>query len=102
MKETAQAVLDYFKENLLVMLVLALVAGFAARKTVVHGEKTNLALDFLVGLVGAFLGQFAILYSGLNEILDEVPAFRIFFDLIGAYIGSFVIAALINFVKPSS
>ena len=100
MKETAQVVLQYFQENLLATLLIAVVAGFAAVKSVAVLKKGNPALYFIVGLLGAFLGQFAILYFGLNEIIDQIPSFRLFFDLLAAYLASFVLASLINFLKP--
>lgn len=101
MKEVAQEVLDYFRENLVVTLVIALFAGFAASKTVANSEKGNIVLYSIIGLLGTFLGQYAMLYFGLKEILEELAAFRFFFDLLAAYIGSFIVAALIHFIKPN-
>jgi len=100
MKEIAQAALQYIQENLLVSLVFAVIAGFAGMKTVSFAKKTNPALFFIVGALGVFLGQFAILYFGLKGIIDEVSAFRLFFDLLAAYIGSFIVASLVNFFSP--
>jgi len=100
MKETAQETLQYLQENLLISVVIAFVAGFAAYKTVVHSKKTNPALFFIVGLLGSFLGQFAIRYLGIKEVLDQVSAFQLFFDFFAAYIGSFVVATIYNFIKP--
>src|SRR3990172_6105026 len=100
MKEIAQAALQYIQENLLVSLVFAVIAGFAGMKTVSFAKKTNPALFFIVGALGLFLGQFAILYFGLKGIIDEVSAFRLFFDLLAAYIGSFIIGSLINIFSP--
>ncbi|MBI4487452.1 MAG: GlsB/YeaQ/YmgE family stress response membrane protein [Deltaproteobacteria bacterium] len=101
MKETAQEVLEYFQENLLATLVIALIAGFSASKTVAHGKKGNFALYLIIGLLGSFLGQYAILYFGLKEILDQLADFRLLFDLIAAYLGSFVLASLVHFVRPT-
>lgn len=100
MKEVALAALDYVKENLLVSLVIAVIAGFAGMKSVSLAKKTNPALFFIVGALGVFLGQFAILYFGLKGILDEVSAFRLVFDLLAAYIGSFIVATLVNIFSP--
>lgn len=100
MREIALAVLDYVKENLLVSLVFAVIAGFAGMKTVSLAKKTNPALFFIVGVLGVFLGQFAILYFGLKAILDEIPEFRLLFDLLAAYIGSFIVASLVNMFSP--
>jgi uncharacterized membrane protein YeaQ/YmgE (transglycosylase-associated protein family) len=96
----AQEVLEYMQGNPLVSLAIAIVAGYAAYKSVVHVKKGNPALFFVVGVLGFFLGQFAILYFGVGKYLDEISEFRLLFDLIAAYIGSFVLASLIHFVKP--
>ena len=100
MKEIAQAALGSIQENLLVSVVIAVIAGFAGMKTVSFAKKTNPALFFIVGALGVFLGQFAILYFGLKEIIDEVSAFRPVFDFLAAYIGAFIIASLINIFSP--
>lgn len=100
MKEIADAAFQYLQENLLITLLIAVIAGFAGVKTVAFAKKGNPAMFFIVGLLGAFLGQFAIRYLGLEPFIDELPGFRFFFDFLAAYIGSFVVASLINFVKP--
>mgnify|MGYP001588889417 CR=1 FL=1 len=100
MKEAAQEALKYLQDNLLLSIVIAALAGFAGMKTVSFAKKTNPALFFIVGALGVFLGQFAILYFGLKAILDEIPEFRLLFDLLAAYIGSFIIASLVNMFSP--
>jgi uncharacterized membrane protein YeaQ/YmgE (transglycosylase-associated protein family) len=96
----AEAAFQYLKENLVVTLAIALIAGFAGVKTVAIAKKGNIVLYLFVGLLGAFLGQFVILYLDLKGILDQLSEFRYFFDLLAAYIASFVVASLIHFVKP--
>lgn len=100
MRQIAEAAFQYLQENLLSTVLIAFVAGFAGVKTVAFAKKGNPALFLVVGLLGAFAGQFAIRYLGLEEILNQVPSFRLLFDFLAAYAGSFVIAALLNFVKP--
>lgn len=100
MKEVAQASLQYIQENLVVSLVIAVIAGFAGMKSVSLAKKTNPALFFFVGALGVFLGQFAILSFGLKDIVDELAAFRFFIDLLMAYIGSFIVATLVNIFSP--
>lgn len=100
MKEVAQEALKYLQDNLLLSIVIAALAGFAGMKSVSLAKKTNPALFFIVGALGVFLGQFAILYFGLKGIIDQVSEFRLLFDLLAAYIGSFIIAALVNFFSP--
>jgi uncharacterized membrane protein YeaQ/YmgE (transglycosylase-associated protein family) len=100
MQEIAQAVITYFQQRPLVVLGTGLVAGFAANKTVAYDGSANVLFHLLIGLIGFFLGQFVILFFGLFEYIDALPEFRILFDFIAAYLGSFFLAALIHFVKP--
>ena len=100
MKETAQQVLEYLGGSLLVTLAVALVAGWAASKTVASEWRSGIILWLFVGAAGLFVSQFMLLFSGLQDYIEGVSEFRILFDLIAAYIGSFFIAALIHFVRP--
>ena len=100
MREIAEETWRYLQENLLVTFAIAFIAGIAAFKTVVYEKRGNPVFFLIVGLLGTFLGQFAILYFGLKEILDQIAEFRLFFDLLAAYIGSFVVVSLIHFLKP--
>jgi uncharacterized membrane protein YeaQ/YmgE (transglycosylase-associated protein family) len=99
-KETAQQVLDYLGGSLLVTLAVALVAGWAASKTVASEWRWGIILWLFVGGAGLFLSQFMLLFSGLQDYIEGVSEFRILFDLVAAYIGSFFVAALIHFVRP--
>jgi uncharacterized membrane protein YeaQ/YmgE (transglycosylase-associated protein family) len=100
MQEITQAVIAYFQEKPLVVLGTALVAGFAGNKTVAYDGRANVLFHLLVGLLGFFLGQSVILFFGLLEYIDALPEFRLLFDFIAAYLGSFFLAAIIHFVKP--
>jgi uncharacterized membrane protein YeaQ/YmgE (transglycosylase-associated protein family) len=100
MTEIATEVLQYFQENLLVALVTAFVVGFLASKTVTHWEKSNIFVYFLIGALGSFLGQFVVRYIGLKETLDQAVGMALLFDVVIAYFGSFVIAAIAHLFKP--
>lgn len=100
MQEIAQQVIDYLKTNPVLFLGIAFVSGIAAIKSVAHERRAGLFIYLIVGLIGFFLGQFVIFYFGLQEYLEEIAAVRIVFDLVAAYIGSFIVAALIHFIKP--
>ena len=81
-------------------LGLAFLAGFAASKTVSSEWRFGLISWLFIGVAGLFLSQFLLLTSGFQEYLESVPEFRILFDLIAAYIGSFFVAGLIHFLRP--
>ena len=100
MRPTAQAVFNYLLGNPVLSLGVAFVAGLAASKTVAYEGKAGFFLYLLVGVFGLFLSQFVILFFGLQEYLETLPEFRLLFDFIAAYVGSFVVAAIIHFIKP--
>jgi uncharacterized membrane protein YeaQ/YmgE (transglycosylase-associated protein family) len=100
MRPTAQVVFNYLLENPVLSLGVAFVAGLAASKTVAYEGKAGFFLYLLVGVFGLFLSQFVILFFGLQEYLETLPEFRLLFDFIAAYVGSFVVAAIIHFIKP--
>jgi uncharacterized membrane protein YeaQ/YmgE (transglycosylase-associated protein family) len=99
-KEAAQQALDYLRAAPLLTLGLAFLAGVAASKTVASEWRFGVISWLFVGAAGLFLSQFLLLVSGFQEYLENVPEFRILFDLIAAYIGSFFVAALIHFLRP--
>jgi hypothetical protein len=47
------------------------------------------------------LGQFLVFLLGLKGILDLIPQFSWLFDLIIGFVGSFIVATIANFVKPT-
>ncbi len=100
MQEIAQQVVEYLKANYVLSLGVAFVSGTAAIKSVAHERRTGLLVYLIVGIVGFFLGEFVIFYFGFQEYLEEISAFRILFDLIAGYVGSFIVAAIIHFIKP--
>ena len=101
MQEAAQEVLTYLQSNPLLLLCIALVAGFAANKTVSSERRLGFISFLIVGLIGLFLGEFMLFYFKLNEYLEDVRRMRILIDFIAAFVGSFVVAAIIHFVKPT-
>ena len=62
--------------------------------------RAGFFLYLLIGLFGLFLSQFMILFFGLQEYLEKLPEFRVLFDFLAAYVGSFIVAAIIHFIKP--
>ncbi|HZH85641.1 MAG TPA: hypothetical protein VFD87_20985 [Phototrophicaceae bacterium] len=101
MGETLEKVAAYLQPNPVLSLGVAFVAGFAAMKTVAYDQRAGFILFSLVGVVGLILGEFVLLYYGLDGYLEPISEFRILFDFIAAYIGSFLVAAIIHFVKPT-
>ncbi len=101
MQETAQEVFAYLQGSVLVSLALAFVAGLAAVKTVAYEQRASVVLFLIVGVLGLILGEFMIFWLKLDEYLEKIAELRIVFDFVAAYVGSFVIAAIIHFIKPT-
>jgi len=99
--ESAQEVFTYLEGSVLVSLTLAFVAGFAADKTVAYERRSGVLFFLVIGILGLFLGEFMLIYARLDEYLENISEFRILVDFIVAYLGSFFIAAIIHFVKPT-
>lgn len=100
MRETAQIVFHYLLGNPAIYLGVAFIAGLAGRKTVAHEGRGGFFLYLLIGLFGLILSQFVILFFGLQGYLEKLPEFRVLFDFLAAYVGSFIVAAIIHFIKP--
>ena len=100
MQATAQQVIDYLSATPILSLGLAFVAGFAAIKSVASDTGVGIVGCVLIGALGLFLSQFVLLSTGLLQYLETISEFRLLVDLAAAYIGAFVIAAMIHFVKP--
>jgi uncharacterized membrane protein YeaQ/YmgE (transglycosylase-associated protein family) len=99
--QTAQEVIAYLQGSLLVSLTIAFVAGFAAAKTVAYEGRFGAIFFLVVGLLGLFLGEFVIFNFELDDYIEPIAEFRLFFDLIAGYIGSFFVAAIVHFIKPT-
>jgi uncharacterized membrane protein YeaQ/YmgE (transglycosylase-associated protein family) len=100
MQEIALEVWQYLQDNLLVALIFALIMGFLASKTVTHWGKSNIAVYFIVGALGTFVGQFAVRLIGLRTILDQASGMWLLFDALIAYVGAFIIATIAHLFKP--
>jgi uncharacterized membrane protein YeaQ/YmgE (transglycosylase-associated protein family) len=101
LQEIVHQVFDYLQGNLLASVGIAFVAGLAATKTVAYERRSAFIVFIIVGLIGLFLGQFVLFYFHLNEYLEKISEFRILFDFIAAYVGSFIIAAILHAIKPT-
>ena len=101
MEQTAREVLLYMQENLGATVIIVLITGFAACKAVASDWKGISLLFIVVGVLGYFLGQFLTLILGLKEIIDLIPQFSWVFDLIIGFVGSFIVATIANFIKPT-
>jgi uncharacterized membrane protein YeaQ/YmgE (transglycosylase-associated protein family) len=89
------------QDNALETTIIVVISGFASCKLVASDWKGLKLLFLVVGAFGYFLGQFTVLYLGLKEILDQIPQFTWLFDFIAGFVGSFIVATIANFVKPT-
>jgi uncharacterized membrane protein YeaQ/YmgE (transglycosylase-associated protein family) len=100
-EQTAREVLQYMLANPAASVLIVIITGFAACKSVASDWKGINLLFIVVGFVGYFLGQFLILSLGLKEFLDQIPQFVWLFDFIIGFVGSFIVATIVNFFKPT-
>jgi uncharacterized membrane protein YeaQ/YmgE (transglycosylase-associated protein family) len=100
LEESIQEVFIYLQGGVVLSLTIAFVAGFAADKSVAYERRSGALFFLVIGLLGLFLGEFVLIYFQLDEYLENIAEFRIFIDLLAAYIGAFFIAAIIHFIKP--
>jgi uncharacterized membrane protein YeaQ/YmgE (transglycosylase-associated protein family) len=92
---------EYLNANPVLSLGIAFIAGLAADRTVAYERRSGVLHFTITGLIGLFLSQFVILFFRLQEYLETLPQFRILFDFIAAYVGSFIVAAIIHFIRPT-
>jgi uncharacterized membrane protein YeaQ/YmgE (transglycosylase-associated protein family) len=92
---------EYLQANPVLFLGIAFIAGLAADRTVAYERRSGVRRFTITALIGLFLSQFVILFFSLQEYLETLPQFRILFDFIAAYVGSFIVAAIIHFIRPT-
>ena len=101
MGEVLEKVVSYLQPSPILSLGIAAVAGFTAVKTVAYDQRPGFVLFLIVGVIGLFLGEFMLFYFRLDEIIENISQLRILFDFVAAYVGSFIVAAIIHFIKPT-
>ena len=101
MGEALEKVASYLQPSPILSLGIAAVAGFAAVKTVAYDQRPSFVLFLIVGVIGLFLGESMLFYFRLDEIIENISQLRILFDFVAAYVGSFIVAAIIHFIKPT-
>jgi uncharacterized membrane protein YeaQ/YmgE (transglycosylase-associated protein family) len=101
MQDNFLAVLIFVIDNPLYTIVMACLAGFLATRFVAAERRPGTIGFSIIGLIGFFLGRFALTHFELNETLDSLHQLRFVIDLVASFAGSFAIASLIHFIKPS-
>jgi uncharacterized membrane protein YeaQ/YmgE (transglycosylase-associated protein family) len=94
-------VLIFVIDNPLYTFVMAFLAGFLATRFVAVERRPGTIGLVSIGLIGFTLGRLAITYFDLNETLDSLRGLRFVIDLVASFAGSFAIASLVHFIKPS-
>lgn len=101
MQQILQDILIYIKSNPVLSLVIAFIAGFLATRIVAAERRPGVLGFTIIGLCGFFIGHFMIGYLEYTEYLDSLLELRLVADMIAAFIGSFVIAGVIHFIRPT-
>jgi uncharacterized membrane protein YeaQ/YmgE (transglycosylase-associated protein family) len=101
MDETVKFAIAYLRGNLFVNLIIALIAGGAACRTVAADRLSGPVVYCLVGIFGLFVSQLLFIQLELPQIFEPLAAFRLLVDLIAAYVLSLFIAALVTAMNPN-
>ena len=99
--EAARQVIEYLQGSLFLSLMIGFLCGWAAARLVSHENRVGPVYFLAVGVVGLFLGEFVLFKLQLDEYIEPIAEFRLLFDLIAAFVGSFFIAAIVHFIKPT-
>jgi uncharacterized membrane protein YeaQ/YmgE (transglycosylase-associated protein family) len=100
-EEIAREAVSYIQAHMASSVLIAGLTGFAACKSVTSDWKHFNLVFIFVGFLGFFLGQLMILSLGLKEFLNLLPEFTWLFDIIIGFVGSFIVATVLNFFKPT-
>ena len=79
-------------ESLLVILFVGLIAGFFASR-IVHGAGFGVIGDILIGIVGAFIGNWLLPQLGIHLGTGLIAA------IVNATIGAVVLLLIISLVR---
>lgn len=101
MREAVLEALIYIIDNPVLTVVLVFFSGFLASRIVLSDRRPGVLGFSIIGVLGFFLGHFMISYMTWNERLEGLRELRVIVEFLGAFIGSFVIAGIAHFVKPS-
>ena len=101
MQQIVQDILIYIQSNPVLSLVIAFISGFLATRIVAAERRPGVLGFTIIGLCGFVLGHFMIAYCQYTEYLDSLLELRVLADMIAAFIGSFVIAGIIHFIRPT-
>ena len=101
MQQITQDIFIYIQLNPVLSLVIAFIAGFLATRIVAAERRPGVLGFTVIGLCGFFIGHFMIAYYNYTEYLDSLLELRVLADMIAAFIGSFVIAGVIHFIRPT-
>jgi len=101
MQESALESLIYIIDNPILTFFIVILAGFLSTKLVAAERRPGVIGFTIIGLLGFFLSHFMLAYAGWNEYLDGLRELRVIIELVAAFLGSFVVAGIIHFIKPS-
>jgi uncharacterized membrane protein YeaQ/YmgE (transglycosylase-associated protein family) len=101
MGELVELAITYLRGNLMLNVVIALVAGGAACRTVASDRLSGPVVYCLIGVVGVFATQLFFIQLDLSQLLEPFTAFRLLVDLLAAYVLSLFIAAVVNAINPN-
>jgi hypothetical protein len=100
MSELVQLAITYLRGDFFINLVIALIAGGAACRTVAADKLSGPLVFCLIGSLGLFVSQLLFIQLELLPILEPLAALRLLADLVAAYVLSLFIAAVFTAINP--
>ena len=101
MREIVLETLIYVIDHPVLTIVFVFFGGFLANRIVLAERRLGVIGFTFLGLLGFLIGHFMIMYSGWNERLDDLRDLRVVVEFLAACVGSFVVAGIVHFIKPS-
>lgn len=96
MGEVIESAIAYLRSNLLSSLVIALIAGGAACRSLAADRLSGPVVYCLIGITGLFVSRLLFVHLELLRYLEQIADFRILADFGAAYAVSLFIAAIIS------
>lgn len=100
MGEVIESAIAYLRSSLLLSLIIALIAGGAACRSLLSDRLSGPVIYWLIGMAGLFVSQLLFIHLEFLPYLERIANARILVDFGAAYAVSLFIAAIINAINP--
>ena len=100
MGDMIESAIAYIRSSLFLSLVIALIAGGAACRSLGSDRLAGPVIYCLIGIAGLFVSQLLFIHLQFLPYLEQIADFRILIDFGAAFVVSLFLAAMINAINP--